>query len=200
MLRMAAGLSNPVLVLTQHMQQVVHTTTRRRLLDMGLHGRNTRTDTPPPSKAARQACMPYLGWLQPVPALRRAMLLKMEEDWIRGVCNEIAQHKPDVVVTEKGLSDLALHFLTKAGISAIRRLRKTDNNRIARATGATIVHRSASCALSWCSGAAFVLHACLKACLHECGSMSADVCGSVQPCMGAGLLLLHDGLHRTAWM
>jgi hypothetical protein len=29
----------------------------------------------------------------------------------------------------------------QAGISAIRRLRKTDNNRIARATGATIVHR-----------------------------------------------------------
>ena len=72
----------------------------------------------------------------------------MEEDWIRGVCNEIAQHKPDVVVTEKGLSDLALHFLTKAGISAIRRLRKTDNNRIARATGATIVHRSAAWGLA----------------------------------------------------
>ena len=71
------------------------------------------------------------------------MLLKLEEDWVRGVCNDIAQHKPDVVVTEKGLSDLALHFLTKAGISAIRRLRKTDNNRIARATGATIVHRRA---------------------------------------------------------
>lgn len=47
-------------------------------------------------------------------------------------------------MTEKGLSDLAMHFLTKAGISAVRRLRKTDNNRIARATGATIVHRCAS--------------------------------------------------------
>lgn len=34
--------------------------------------------------------------------------------------------------TRQGLSDLAAHFLTKAGISAIRRLRKTDNNRIAR--------------------------------------------------------------------
>ena len=56
-------------------------------------------------------------------------------------CAEIIRHKPDVVITEKGLSDLAMHFLTKAGISAIRRLRKTDNNRIARATGATIVHR-----------------------------------------------------------
>mmetsp|Transcript_16990 Transcript_16990/g.50706 ORF Transcript_16990/g.50706 Transcript_16990/m.50706 type:complete len:561 (+) Transcript_16990:302-1984(+) len=70
-----------------------------------------------------------------------AALLKLEEEWIEGVCSTIARFKPDVVVTEKGLSDLAMHFLTKAGISAIRRLRKSDNNRIARATGATIVHR-----------------------------------------------------------
>ena len=56
---------------------------------------------------------------------RRAALLKLEEDWIEGVCTTIASFKPDVVVTEKGLSDLAMHFLTKAGISAIRRLRKT---------------------------------------------------------------------------
>lgn len=55
----------------------------------------------------------------------RAALLKAEEDWIAGVCGQIAKFKPDVVVTEKGLSDLATHFLTKAGISAIRRLRKT---------------------------------------------------------------------------
>lgn len=72
---------------------------------------------------------------------RRAALLKLEEEYIERQCAEIAKHKPDLVITEKGLSDLAMHFLTKAGISAIRRLRKTDNNRIARATGATIVHR-----------------------------------------------------------
>jgi chaperonin GroEL (HSP60 family) len=41
----------------------------------------------------------------------------------------------------KGLSDLASHYFYKAGISSIRRLRKSDNNRIARAVGATIVHR-----------------------------------------------------------
>lgn len=71
----------------------------------------------------------------------RGKLLKLEEDYIRDLCTEITRHKPDVVITEKGLSDLAVHFLTKAGVSAIRRLRKTDNNRIARATGATVVHR-----------------------------------------------------------
>lgn len=70
-----------------------------------------------------------------------AALLKAEEDWIKRVCDTIASFKPDVVITEKGLSDLAAHYLTKSGISAIRRLRKTDNNRIARACGATIVNR-----------------------------------------------------------
>ena len=48
--------------------------------------------------------------------------------------------------TEKGISDLAAHYLVKAGISAIRRLRKTDNNRIARAAGATIVSRPGAAA------------------------------------------------------
>jgi T-complex protein 1 subunit gamma len=38
-------------------------------------------------------------------------------------------------------SDLAQHYLVKAGITAFRRLRKSDNNRIARAVGATIVSR-----------------------------------------------------------
>ncbi len=39
------------------------------------------------------------------------------------------------------LIDLAQHYLLKANITAIRRVRKTDNNRIARAVGATIVNR-----------------------------------------------------------
>merc|ERR1719328_589141 len=55
---------------------------------------------------------------------------------------EIMKFKPDLVITEKGVSDLAQHFLSKAGISVIRRLRKTDNLRIARACGATIVNRT----------------------------------------------------------
>lgn len=40
-------------------------------------------------------------------------------------------------------ADLAQHYLLKADppITAIRRVRKSDNNRIARATGATIVNR-----------------------------------------------------------
>jgi T-complex protein 1 subunit gamma len=40
------------------------------------------------------------------------------------------------------VSDLASHFFVKAGITAIRRVRKTDNLRIGRCSGATIVSRT----------------------------------------------------------
>lgn len=68
-------------------------------------------------------------------------LLRQEEEYIEQICAQIVACKPDVVITEKGVSDLAQHYLLKAGITTFRRLRKTDNNRVARATGATIVSR-----------------------------------------------------------
>ena len=67
--------------------------------------------------------------------------LQQEINEIAQMCAAIMKHKPDVVITEKGVSDLAQHFLLKQNISCIRRVRKTDNNRIARVTGARIVNR-----------------------------------------------------------
>ncbi|XP_059047837.1 T-complex protein 1 subunit gamma [Achroia grisella] len=69
-------------------------------------------------------------------------LLQLEEEHVQRQCEDIIALKPDIVFTEKGISDLAQHYLVKAGITAIRRLRKTDNNRLARACGATIVNRT----------------------------------------------------------
>lgn len=68
-------------------------------------------------------------------------MLQLEEEHVKGLCADIIKWKPDLVFTEKGVSDLAQHFFVKAGITCIRRIRKSDNNRIARATGATIVNR-----------------------------------------------------------
>merc|ERR1719315_239072 len=69
-------------------------------------------------------------------------ILEAEEAYIKKICDEIVKFKPDLVITEKGVSDLAQHFLVKAGITTIRRLRKSDNCRVARACGATIVNRT----------------------------------------------------------
>ncbi|KAL9009170.1 MAG: hypothetical protein Q9173_005781 [Seirophora scorigena] len=68
-------------------------------------------------------------------------ILQIEEEQVKIMTDAIIAVKPDVVITEKGVSDLAQHFLVKHNITALRRVRKTDNNRIARATGATIVNR-----------------------------------------------------------
>eukprot|EP00118_Oscarella_pearsei_P025018 m.307328 g.307328 ORF g.307328 m.307328 type:complete len:555 (+) comp42153_c0_seq1:147-1811(+) len=71
-----------------------------------------------------------------------ARILELEEQFIRDQCDRILAVKPDLVITEKGVSDLAQHFMVKKNVSVIRRVRKTDNNRIARVCGATIVNRT----------------------------------------------------------
>ena len=40
-------------------------------------------------------------------------ILQMEETYIKKICEEILAFKPDLVITEKGVSDLAQHFLSK---------------------------------------------------------------------------------------
>lgn len=69
-------------------------------------------------------------------------LLMQEEEEVKKLCEEIIAVKPDLVITEKGVSDLAQHFLLKANISVIRRVRKTDNTRIAKICGAQVINRT----------------------------------------------------------
>ena len=71
-----------------------------------------------------------------------AGILRQEEEEVSRMCADIIAVKPDLVITEKGVSDLAQHFLMKNNISVIRRIRKTDNNRVARVSGATIANRT----------------------------------------------------------
>jgi len=68
-------------------------------------------------------------------------LLKEEEEYVKKMCDFIIKFKPDLVVTEKGISDLAQHYFVKNNITALRRLKKTDNIRVSRTTGAAIVDR-----------------------------------------------------------
>ncbi|KAG8831186.1 T-complex protein 1 subunit gamma [Serendipita sp. 400] len=65
-----------------------------------------------------------------------------EEKQVREMCERIMEFKPDLIFTEKGISDYAQSILLQGNITAIRRVRKSDNNRIARAIGATIVNRT----------------------------------------------------------
>lgn len=40
-------------------------------------------------------------------------ILELEEEYVQKICEDIIRVKPDIVFTEKGVSDLAQHYLVK---------------------------------------------------------------------------------------
>jgi len=68
-------------------------------------------------------------------------IMRQEEEQVKTMVMDIVKWKPDVVITEKGISDEAQHWFVKHNVTALRRTRKTINDRIAKACGATIVNR-----------------------------------------------------------
>jgi T-complex protein 1 subunit gamma len=68
-------------------------------------------------------------------------VLAVEEEQVRALCAPIIALRPDLVITEKGVSDLAQHVFQQNNITALRRVKKLDNMRLSRATGASIVSR-----------------------------------------------------------
>ncbi len=65
--------------------------------------------------------------------------LKQEEDMLRGMVEKVAASGANVVFCQKGIDDVAQHFLAKRGIAAVRRVKKSDMEKLARATGAKII-------------------------------------------------------------
>lgn len=51
---------------------------------------------------------------------------------MKQLVQDLLRVRPDLVVSEKGVSDLAIHYLQRANVTCLRRLRKTDNLRLAR--------------------------------------------------------------------
>lgn len=72
------------------------------------------------------------------PAQMRAFQEK-EEEILKAYVDKIKEAGANVVVCQKGIDDLAQHYLAKAGIMAARRAKKSDMEKLARATGAKIV-------------------------------------------------------------
>jgi len=65
--------------------------------------------------------------------------LDQEETMLRDMVKRITDSGANVVFVQKGIDDLAQHFLAKAGLYAIRRVKKSDMEKLARATGARVV-------------------------------------------------------------
>lgn len=65
--------------------------------------------------------------------------LGQEEDVLKEMVDKIKATGANVVITQKGIDDMAQHYLAKAGIYAVRRVKKSDVDKLAKATGAAIV-------------------------------------------------------------
>jgi len=65
--------------------------------------------------------------------------LKQEEQILKEMVEKIKKSKANVVFTQKGIDDVAQHYLAKEGIMAVRRVKKSDMEKLAKATGARIV-------------------------------------------------------------
>ncbi|NJE06606.1 thermosome subunit [Thermococcus sp. M36] len=65
--------------------------------------------------------------------------LEQEEKMIRDMVDQIAATGANVLFVQKGIDDLAQHYLAKYGILAVRRVKKSDMEKLAKATGAKVV-------------------------------------------------------------
>jgi thermosome len=65
--------------------------------------------------------------------------LKQEETMLKDMVEKILASGANVVVCQKGIDDMAQHFLARKGIIAVRRAKKSDIEKLAKATGGKIV-------------------------------------------------------------
>ncbi len=65
--------------------------------------------------------------------------LDQETKMMQAMVDKIKAAKADVVFCQKGIDDMVQHFLAKAGIMAVRRVKQSDMEKLSRATGGRIV-------------------------------------------------------------
>ncbi|MCD6445382.1 TCP-1/cpn60 chaperonin family protein [Candidatus Bathyarchaeota archaeon] len=65
--------------------------------------------------------------------------LKEEETMLKEMVNKLVAAGANVVLCQKGIDDMAQHFLARNGILAVRRIKKSDMEKLAKATGGKIV-------------------------------------------------------------
>ena len=65
--------------------------------------------------------------------------LDEEETMLRDMTDRVSKSGANVIFCEKGIDDLALHFLAKKNIMAIKNISSGDMEKLAKATGGTII-------------------------------------------------------------
>ena len=65
--------------------------------------------------------------------------LKQEETMLREMVDKLTATGANVVLCQKGLDDMVQHFLSRKGTMALRRIKKSDMEKLSKATGGKIV-------------------------------------------------------------
>ncbi|HVP26638.1 MAG TPA: thermosome subunit beta [Candidatus Bathyarchaeia archaeon] len=65
--------------------------------------------------------------------------LKQEEEMLRQMVDKIVAAGANVVLCQKGVDDMVQHFLARKGILAVRRIKKSDMEKLSKATGGKII-------------------------------------------------------------
>ena len=65
--------------------------------------------------------------------------LDEEESTLKGMVDKIRKSGASVVMCEKGIDDLAQHYMAKEGLYAVRRVKRSDMEKLAKATGGKVV-------------------------------------------------------------
>jgi thermosome len=65
--------------------------------------------------------------------------LDQETNMLKEMVDKIAEKGANVVICQKGIDDMAQHFLAKKAILAIRRAKQSDMDKLSRATGGRII-------------------------------------------------------------
>jgi len=65
--------------------------------------------------------------------------LQQEESMLKDMVEKVAAKGTNVVIAQKGIDDMAQHFLARKGILTVRRVKKSDMEKLAKATGGKII-------------------------------------------------------------
>ncbi|MBE0512295.1 TCP-1/cpn60 chaperonin family protein [Candidatus Bathyarchaeota archaeon] len=65
--------------------------------------------------------------------------LKQEENMIKEMVEKLAAKGANVILCQKGIDDMAQHFLSRKNVLAVRRVKKSDMEKLAKATGGKVI-------------------------------------------------------------
>jgi thermosome len=71
--------------------------------------------------------------------LQMRKFLEEKENILRDMVEKLASVGASVVICQKGIDDVAQHYLAKKGVMAVRRVKRSDMEKLERATGGRIV-------------------------------------------------------------